>query len=135
MLMQYQVVIRRLYVRPHCYPVFGYPFLDLCSPTPTDHTPTSSSSSSHSPQPLWRFTAAPADGRLLVYRSEDIRNISRLASSKVCGYVSASSRDLLPEGVQLPHSRDDDEEEGEAHLANSLNLQLRDRKSIQAGGI
>ncbi|XP_012679367.2 disintegrin and metalloproteinase domain-containing protein 17 [Clupea harengus] len=62
-------------------------------------------------EPLWRFTAAPADDRLLVYRSEDIRNISRLANSKVCGYVSGSSRDLLPEGVQLPHSNADVEEE------------------------
>uniref|UniRef100_A0A8C5AGF6 ADAM metallopeptidase domain 17 n=1 Tax=Gadus morhua TaxID=8049 RepID=A0A8C5AGF6_GADMO len=38
-------------------------------------------------QPLWRFTTAPPDGRLLVYRSEDIRNISRLARPNVCGYV------------------------------------------------
>uniref|UniRef100_A0A674BIA1 ADAM metallopeptidase domain 17 n=1 Tax=Salmo trutta TaxID=8032 RepID=A0A674BIA1_SALTR len=48
-------------------------------------------------EPLWRFTSAPPDGRLLVYRPEDIRNISRLASPKVCGYVKADSNDLLPE--------------------------------------
>uniref|UniRef100_A0A8C5BU92 ADAM metallopeptidase domain 17 n=1 Tax=Gadus morhua TaxID=8049 RepID=A0A8C5BU92_GADMO len=35
-------------------------------------------------EPLWRFTTAPPDGRLLVYRSEDIRNISRLARPNVC---------------------------------------------------
>uniref|UniRef100_A0A8C7JA53 ADAM metallopeptidase domain 17 n=1 Tax=Oncorhynchus kisutch TaxID=8019 RepID=A0A8C7JA53_ONCKI len=48
-------------------------------------------------EPLWRFTSAPPDGRLLVYRPEHIRNISRLASPKVCGYVKADSNDLLPE--------------------------------------
>uniref|UniRef100_A0A8C7GGC1 Peptidase M12B propeptide domain-containing protein n=1 Tax=Oncorhynchus kisutch TaxID=8019 RepID=A0A8C7GGC1_ONCKI len=48
-------------------------------------------------EPLWRFTAAPPDGRLLVYRSEDI---SRLASPKVCGYVKADYNDLLPESVR-----------------------------------
>uniref|UniRef100_A0A8C8LP83 ADAM metallopeptidase domain 17b n=1 Tax=Oncorhynchus tshawytscha TaxID=74940 RepID=A0A8C8LP83_ONCTS len=46
-------------------------------------------------EPLWRFTSAPPDGRLLVYRPEHIRNISRLASPKVCGYVKADSNDLL----------------------------------------
>uniref|UniRef100_A0A9J8AID6 ADAM metallopeptidase domain 17a n=2 Tax=Cyprinus carpio TaxID=7962 RepID=A0A9J8AID6_CYPCA len=39
-------------------------------------------------EPLWRFTESPSDGRLLVYRSEDIKNISRLSSPKVCGYVN-----------------------------------------------
>ncbi|KAL6477945.1 hypothetical protein MHYP_G00137800 [Metynnis hypsauchen] len=48
-------------------------------------------------EPLWRITETSPDGRLLVYRSEDIRNISRLASPKVCGYVSAKAQDLLPE--------------------------------------
>uniref|UniRef100_A0A8C4I3P0 ADAM metallopeptidase domain 17 n=1 Tax=Dicentrarchus labrax TaxID=13489 RepID=A0A8C4I3P0_DICLA len=36
-------------------------------------------------EPLWRFTDSPIDGRLLVYRSEDIKNLSRIASPKVCG--------------------------------------------------
>lgn len=45
------------------------------------------------------------DGRLLVYRSEDIKNISRLASPKVCGYVNAKDQDLLPEQAR-------EEEEG-----------------------
>ncbi|XP_041668557.1 disintegrin and metalloproteinase domain-containing protein 17a [Cheilinus undulatus] len=48
-------------------------------------------------EPLWRFTESPTDGRLLVYRSEDIRNLSRIASPKVCGYVHAEAEDLLPE--------------------------------------
>uniref|UniRef100_A0AAZ3PQ96 ADAM metallopeptidase domain 17b n=1 Tax=Oncorhynchus tshawytscha TaxID=74940 RepID=A0AAZ3PQ96_ONCTS len=51
-------------------------------------------------EPLWRFTSAPPDGRLLVYRPEHIRNISRLASPKVCGYVKADSNDLLPESMR-----------------------------------
>uniref|UniRef100_A0A9J7Y837 ADAM metallopeptidase domain 17a n=2 Tax=Cyprinus carpio TaxID=7962 RepID=A0A9J7Y837_CYPCA len=44
-------------------------------------------------EPLWRFTESPSDGRLLVYRSEDIKNISRLSSPKVCGYVNSSGTD------------------------------------------
>ncbi|KAM3870990.1 disintegrin and metalloproteinase domain-containing protein 17a [Diretmus argenteus] len=62
-------------------------------------------------EPLWRFTDSPPDGRLLVYRSEDIRNLSRIASPKVCGYVKA--QDLLPEdaridweGQEEPHHRE-----------------------------
>uniref|UniRef100_A0A674BH30 ADAM metallopeptidase domain 17 n=1 Tax=Salmo trutta TaxID=8032 RepID=A0A674BH30_SALTR len=57
-------------------------------------------------EPLWRFTSAPPDGRLLVYRPEDIRNISRLASPKVCGYVKADSNDLLPESMRSTHDDD-----------------------------
>ncbi|KAM9777628.1 disintegrin and metalloproteinase domain-containing protein 17a [Neosynchiropus ocellatus] len=48
-------------------------------------------------EPLWRFTESPVDGRLLVYRSEDIKNLSRIASPKVCGYIHAEPKDLLPE--------------------------------------
>uniref|UniRef100_A0AAY5KGE4 ADAM metallopeptidase domain 17b n=1 Tax=Esox lucius TaxID=8010 RepID=A0AAY5KGE4_ESOLU len=51
-------------------------------------------------EPLWRFTEGPCDSRLLVYRSEDIRNISRLASPKVCGYVRAGSDDPLPDNTR-----------------------------------
>uniref|UniRef100_A0A8B9LQX1 ADAM metallopeptidase domain 17a n=1 Tax=Astyanax mexicanus TaxID=7994 RepID=A0A8B9LQX1_ASTMX len=47
-------------------------------------------------EPLWRVTETEPDGRMLVYRSEDIRNISRLASPKVCGYASPLAEDLLP---------------------------------------
>uniref|UniRef100_A0A8C8LXN2 ADAM metallopeptidase domain 17b n=1 Tax=Oncorhynchus tshawytscha TaxID=74940 RepID=A0A8C8LXN2_ONCTS len=46
-------------------------------------------------EPLWRFTETSPDGRLLVYRSEDIRNLSRMASPKVCGYIHAGAQDLL----------------------------------------
>uniref|UniRef100_A0A8C2BNG8 ADAM metallopeptidase domain 17a n=1 Tax=Cyprinus carpio TaxID=7962 RepID=A0A8C2BNG8_CYPCA len=55
-------------------------------------------------EPLWRFTESPPDGRLLVYRSEDIKNISRLSSPKVCGYVNADAQELLP--VRAPHNRE-----------------------------
>lgn len=51
-------------------------------------------------QPLWRFTDSPIDGRLLVYRSEDIRNLSRLVSPKVCGYIHAEAKDLLPQNAR-----------------------------------
>uniref|UniRef100_A0AAZ3NUR6 ADAM metallopeptidase domain 17b n=1 Tax=Oncorhynchus tshawytscha TaxID=74940 RepID=A0AAZ3NUR6_ONCTS len=61
-------------------------------------------------EPLWRFTSAPPDGRLLVYRPEHIRNISRLASPKVCGYVKADSNDLLPESMRSARLEDEEEE-------------------------
>ncbi|XP_020310534.1 disintegrin and metalloproteinase domain-containing protein 17 [Oncorhynchus kisutch] len=61
-------------------------------------------------EPLWRFTSAPPDGRLLVYRPEHIRNISRLASPKVCGYVKADSNDLLPESMISARLEDEEEE-------------------------
>ncbi|KAK2826017.1 hypothetical protein Q5P01_020231 [Channa striata] len=46
-------------------------------------------------EPLWRFTDSPADGRLLVYRSNDIKNLSRIASPKVCGYIQTEAEDLF----------------------------------------
>ncbi|XP_028294724.1 disintegrin and metalloproteinase domain-containing protein 17a isoform X2 [Gouania willdenowi] len=46
-------------------------------------------------EPLWRFTDSLNDGRLLVYRSSDIKNLSRVASPKVCGYIHADTSDLL----------------------------------------
>ncbi|XP_077394647.1 disintegrin and metalloproteinase domain-containing protein 17-like isoform X1 [Festucalex cinctus] len=49
-------------------------------------------------EPLWRFTDNPDDGRLLVYRSEDIKNLSRITSPKVCAYLHA--KDLLPESTR-----------------------------------
>uniref|UniRef100_A0AAQ5X6W2 ADAM metallopeptidase domain 17b n=1 Tax=Amphiprion ocellaris TaxID=80972 RepID=A0AAQ5X6W2_AMPOC len=51
-------------------------------------------------EPLWRFTSAPPDGRLLIYRSEDIRNISRLQQPSVCGYVTSDPNHLLPDSVR-----------------------------------
>lgn len=38
-------------------------------------------------EPLWRFSVAPPDGRLLVYRSDDIKNLSRIQQPSVCGYL------------------------------------------------
>lgn len=51
--------------------------------------------SEYTVEPLWRFTNSAADGSLLVYRSEDIKNLSRVASPKVCGYVHAEDNYLL----------------------------------------
>ncbi|XP_017273622.1 disintegrin and metalloproteinase domain-containing protein 17a isoform X1 [Kryptolebias marmoratus] len=51
-------------------------------------------------EPLWRFTDSPVDGRLLVYRSEDIKNLSRIASPRVCGYISADAENLLPQNTR-----------------------------------
>lgn len=48
-------------------------------------------------QPLWRFTDSQIDDRVLVYRSEDIKNLSRLGSPKVCGYIHGEANDLLPQ--------------------------------------
>ncbi|XP_028296268.1 disintegrin and metalloproteinase domain-containing protein 17-like [Gouania willdenowi] len=71
-------------------------------------------------EPLWRFVATPPDGRLLVYRSEDVRNISRLQQPSVCGYVTSDPGHSLPE----------EEEEGRRrrgvrdHLRNTCPLLL-----------
>lgn len=66
-------------------------------------------------QPLWRFTDSPTDGRLLVYRSEDVKNLSRIASPKVCGYVNAEPKDLLPQNTRGDWEGQErvDQEEGE----------------------
>lgn len=61
----------------------------------------------------------PPDGRLLVYRSEDIRNLSRLHQPSVCGYLSTDFTHLLPHrGDGVPAGiRDQDEEEGQGDSA------------------
>ncbi|XP_073682861.1 disintegrin and metalloproteinase domain-containing protein 17a isoform X2 [Garra rufa] len=61
-------------------------------------------------EPLWRFTESPPDGRLLVYRSDDIKNISRLSSPKVCGYVKADAQELLPEEARAAGQKEHKEE-------------------------
>ncbi|CAL8286986.1 unnamed protein product [Lota lota] len=53
-------------------------------------------------EPLWRFTNSPQDGRVLVYRSEDIKNLSRIVSPKVCGYIHAEPQLPLPDGTSRP---------------------------------
>ncbi|XP_030578155.1 disintegrin and metalloproteinase domain-containing protein 17 isoform X2 [Archocentrus centrarchus] len=65
----------------------------------------------YSIEPLWRFTAAPSDGRLLIYRSEDIRNISRLQQPSVCGYVTSDPNDLLPDSVRAAIVDEEEEED------------------------
>ncbi|XP_037605838.1 disintegrin and metalloproteinase domain-containing protein 17 isoform X1 [Sebastes umbrosus] len=62
-------------------------------------------------EPLWRFTSAPPDGRLLIYRSEDIRNLSRLHQPSVCGYVTSDPDHLLPDGVKAAVLEDQEEKE------------------------
>ncbi|XP_078145568.1 disintegrin and metalloproteinase domain-containing protein 17a isoform X2 [Centroberyx gerrardi] len=62
-------------------------------------------------EPLWRFTDSPHDGRVLVYRSEDIRNLSRVASPKVCGYVHAAAQNLLPDTARMDWVGQEEEKE------------------------
>ncbi|GAB5570066.1 disintegrin and metalloproteinase domain-containing protein 17 isoform X1 [Prionailurus iriomotensis] len=50
-------------------------------------------------EPLWRLINDTKDKRMLVYKSEDIKNISRLQSPKVCGYIKADNEELLPKGL------------------------------------
>ncbi|TKS86646.1 Disintegrin and metalloproteinase domain-containing protein 17 [Collichthys lucidus] len=66
-------------------------------------------------EPLWRFTDSPTDGRLLVYRSDDIKNLSRIASPKVCGYVHAESKDLLPQTAREDWDGQEVDQEKEYH--------------------
>ncbi|XP_054239588.1 disintegrin and metalloproteinase domain-containing protein 17 [Indicator indicator] len=51
-------------------------------------------------EPLWRFVDDVQDERLLVYRSEDIKDFSRLQSPKVCGYLRLDEEELLPKGLE-----------------------------------
>lgn len=62
-------------------------------------------------EPLWRFTLAPPDGRLLIYRSEDIRNVSRLHQPSVCGYVTSDPHHLLPDSIQAATLEDEEEDQ------------------------
>ncbi|XP_076604268.1 disintegrin and metalloproteinase domain-containing protein 17a isoform X2 [Chaetodon auriga] len=68
-------------------------------------------------EPLWRFTDSPNDGRLLVYRSDDIKNLSRIASPKVCGYIHAEAQDLLPQTARRDWDRQEEvgQEKGYHH--------------------
>uniref|UniRef100_A0A8C4L5F2 ADAM metallopeptidase domain 17 n=1 Tax=Equus asinus asinus TaxID=83772 RepID=A0A8C4L5F2_EQUAS len=50
-------------------------------------------------EPLWRLINDTKDKRILVYKSEDIKNVSRLQSPKVCGYIKADNEELLPKGL------------------------------------
>lgn len=50
-------------------------------------------------EPLWRFVNDTKDKRMLVYKSEDIKDFSRLQSPRVCGYLNADSGELLPKGL------------------------------------
>uniref|UniRef100_A0ACB8GF20 Disintegrin and metalloproteinase domain-containing protein 17 n=1 Tax=Sphaerodactylus townsendi TaxID=933632 RepID=A0ACB8GF20_9SAUR len=50
-------------------------------------------------EPLWRFLNNSKDERLLVYKSEDIKDVSRLQSPKVCGYVNLEDENLLGVGM------------------------------------
>ncbi|XP_023249525.1 disintegrin and metalloproteinase domain-containing protein 17 [Seriola lalandi dorsalis] len=66
-------------------------------------------------EPLWRFTDSPADGRLLVYRSDDIKNLSRIVSPKVCGYVHAEDMDLLPQTARMDWDGQEVDQKKEYH--------------------
>uniref|UniRef100_H0WGN1 Disintegrin and metalloproteinase domain-containing protein 17 n=1 Tax=Otolemur garnettii TaxID=30611 RepID=H0WGN1_OTOGA len=50
-------------------------------------------------EPLWRFINDTKDKRMLVYKSEDIKNVSRLESPKVCGYLKVDNEELIPKGL------------------------------------
>nr|XP_048701426.1 disintegrin and metalloproteinase domain-containing protein 17 [Caretta caretta] len=54
-------------------------------------------------EPLWRYIENTQDERLLVYKSEDIKDFSRLQSPKVCGYLKHEEEELLPEGLEGSH--------------------------------
>ncbi|KAG7224228.1 hypothetical protein INR49_015117 [Caranx melampygus] len=62
-----------------------------------------------------RFTDSSADGRLLVYRSDDIKNLSRIASPKVCGYVHAADVDLLPQTARMDRDAQEVDQQNEFH--------------------
>lgn len=102
------------FVFPFLYSAFLHLFPYLHPPLTTWHL------FSLPVQPLWRFTDSQIDSGLLVYRSEDIRNLSRLASPKVCGYIKEEPRDLLPESArrQWDSQEAGDHENGERSLCS-----------------
>ncbi|XP_070589067.1 disintegrin and metalloproteinase domain-containing protein 17 [Erythrolamprus reginae] len=51
-------------------------------------------------EPLWRFLNNTEDGSLLVYKSENIKDISRLQSPKICGYVKLEEENLWGGGLK-----------------------------------
>ncbi|XP_065820215.1 disintegrin and metalloproteinase domain-containing protein 17 isoform X1 [Labrus bergylta] len=75
-------------------------------------------------EPLWRFTSAPPDGRLLIYRSDDIRNLSRLHQPSVCGYVTSDPDLHLSDGVQDEGSALRAKRHTHDHLKNTCPLLL-----------
>ncbi|XP_068609537.1 disintegrin and metalloproteinase domain-containing protein 17 [Brachionichthys hirsutus] len=82
-------------------------------------------------EPLWRFTSAPPDGRLLIYRSEDIKNLGRLQRPSVCGYVTSDPSQLLPASVSTATMEERGEEDSSRrrrqapqHLRNTCPLLL-----------
>nr|XP_033792600.1 disintegrin and metalloproteinase domain-containing protein 17 isoform X1 [Geotrypetes seraphini] len=51
-------------------------------------------------EPLWRFVDNARDKRILVYRSEDIKNHGHLRSSKVCGYIKSEDENFQNENAE-----------------------------------
>lgn len=76
-------------------------------------------------EPLWRFTSSPPDGRLLIYRSEDVRNLSRLHQPSVCGYVTSDPGHLLPDGVKTSVMEAHEEEEPASRGKRQVHDHLR----------
>lgn len=76
-------------------------------------------------EPLWRFTSSPPDGRLLIYRSEDVRNLSRLHQPSVCGYVTSDPSHLLPDAVRMSVSEAHEEEESASRGKRQVHDHLR----------
>ncbi|XP_069008393.1 disintegrin and metalloproteinase domain-containing protein 17a isoform X1 [Embiotoca jacksoni] len=66
-------------------------------------------------EPLWRFLDSPVDDRLLVYRSDNIRNLSRIVSPKVCGYIHAEAKDLLPQAARRDWEGQREEDQAKEH--------------------
>lgn len=79
-------------------------------------------------EPLWRFTDSPTDGRLLVYRSEDIKNLTRIVSPKVCGYIQAEAQDLLPQTARSDWEAQEEEEDQENGYHHREKRQAHDHK-------
>lgn len=76
-------------------------------------------------EPLWRFTSSPPDGRLLIYRSEDIRNLSRLHQPSVCGYMTTDPGFLLPDGAKATTFMNPENEESVVREKRQVHNHLR----------
>ncbi|XP_067840352.1 disintegrin and metalloproteinase domain-containing protein 17 isoform X2 [Heptranchias perlo] len=74
-------------------------------------------------EPLWRFIDSAPVEKLLAYKSEDVREIGRLKSSNVCGYIKLNDSELLPEEI--------DEEEDDFDIdASTEYIQRQKRQKV-----
>lgn len=65
-----------------------------------------------------------------MYRSEDIRNLSRLHQPSVCGYVTSDPGHIIPDGVKTTTMEEHREEGEDDHDKVEDNIHLKAVKNM-----